>query len=142
MAKKKKNKHHKKIGQAPGTLIYTGEKANNLAIEVFDYNTDKFEEKDFSQIENTFIYKSTDAITWININGLNHIDDIEKIGNHYNLHPLILEDIVNTSQRPKIDEYDDYIFVVLKMLYYSAEGAIISEQVSFILGSNYVLTFQ
>ena len=142
MAKKKKSKHHKKIGQIPGTLIYTGEKASNLAIEVFDYNSDKFEEKELSRIEDAFIYKSTDSITWININGLSHINDIEKIGNHYNLHPLILEDIVNTTQRPKIDEYDDYMFVVIKMLYYNTEENIISEQVSFILGENYVLTFQ
>ncbi len=142
MAKKKKSKHHKKIGQVPGTLIYTGEKANNLAIEVFDYNLDRIEEKDLSKIEDAFQYKSTDSITWININGLNHINDIEKIGNHYNLHPLILEDIVNTGQRPKIDEYDDYLFVVIKMLYYNTEEKIISEQVSFILGENYVLTFQ
>ena len=142
MAKKKKSKHHKKIGQSPGTLIYTGNKSNNLAIEVFDYNLDRIEEKDLLKIEDAFIYKSTDSITWININGLNHINEIEKIGKHYNLHPLILEDIVNTSQRPKIDEYDDYIFVVIKMLYYDTDEHIISEQVSFILGENYVLTFQ
>ena len=121
MAKKKKGKHHKKIGQVPGTLIYTGDKTNNLAIEVFDYNTDKFEEKDLTQIEDAFAYKSTDSITWININGLNHITEIDKIGKHYNLHPLILEDIVNIGQRPKIDEYENYIFVVLKMLYYNSD---------------------
>lgn len=142
MAKKKKSKHHKKIGQAPGTLIYTGEKSNKLAIEVFDYNIDRIEEKELLQIEDAFQYKSTESITWININGLNHISEIEKIGKHYSLHPLILEDIVNTTQRPKIDEYDDYMFVVIKMLYYDSDKQIITEQVSFILGDNYVLTFQ
>ena len=142
MAKKKKGKHHKKIGQVPGTLIYTGDKANNLTIEVFDYNIDRIEEKDLIKIEDAFAYKSTDSITWININGLNHINEIDKIGKHYNLHPLILEDIVNTGQRPKIDEYDNYIFVVLKMLYYNSDENIVSEQVSFILGENYVLSFQ
>ena len=91
MAKKKKSKHHKKIGQAPGTLIYTGEKSNNLAIEVFDYNIDRIEEKDLTQIEDAFLYKSTESVTWININGLNHTTEIEKIGNHYSLHPLILK---------------------------------------------------
>lgn len=142
MTKKKKGKHHKKIGQVPGTLIYTGDKTNNLTIEVFDFNTDKLEEKDLAQIEDVFAYKSTDSITWININGLNHITEIDKIGKHYNLHPLILEDIVNIGQRPKIDEYENYIFVVLKMLYYNSDENIVSEQVSFILGENYVLTFQ
>jgi magnesium transporter len=81
-------------------------------------------------------------VTWINVNGLNHINEIEKIGAHYNLHPLVLEDIVNISQRPKIYEYDDYIFVSLKMLYYDTDENITIEQVSFVLGKNYVLTFQ
>ncbi len=142
MAKKKKSKHHKKIGQVPGTLIYTGEKSNDLFIDVFDYTNDKVEEKELKQVEDTFNYKSIDSVTWINFNGLHHINAIEKIGAHYGLHPLILEDIVNTSQRPKIDEYEDYMFVVIKMLYYDSEEKIIPEQVSFILGNNYVLTFQ
>ena len=142
MAKKKKTKHHKKIGQLPGALIYTGDKTNSLFIESFDYNSEYVEEKELKKVDDVFLYKSTDSITWINFNGLHHVNEIEKIGKHYEIHPLILEDIVNTAQRPKIDEYDDYIFVVLKMLYYNNEEKIISEQVSFILGKNYVLTFQ
>lgn len=142
MAKKKKSKHHKKIGQVPGTLIYTGDKTKSLFIESFDYNLEQFEEKELKQVEEVFKYKSTDSITWINFNGLHHINEIEKIGNHYDIHPLILEDIVNTSQRPKIDEFNEYIFIVLKMLYYNENNTVISEQVSFILGENFVLTFQ
>lgn len=142
MAKRKKSKHHKKIGQVPGTLTYTGDKTDELFIESFDYNLDHIEEKEIKNVEDVFQYKSTDSITWINFNGLNRIEEIEKIGKHYKLHPLILEDIVNISQRPKIDEYEDYIFVVLKMLYYNDKQQVIAEQVSFILGDNYVLTFQ
>ena len=142
MVKKRKTKLHKKIGQPPGTLIYTGEKTNALSIESFDYNIDRIDEKTLSHIEDAFLFKKTDSISWININGLNHINEIEKIGIHYNLHPLILEDIVNTAQRPKIDEFNDYIFVVIKMLYYDTEENVKSEQVSFVLGDNYVLTFQ
>ncbi len=142
MAKRKKSKHHKKIGQIPGTLTYTGDKTDELFIESFDYNSDHIEEKEIKNVEDVFRYKSTNSITWINFNGLNRTEEIEKIGKHYNLHPLILEDIVNISQRPKIDEYEDYIFVVLKMLYYDVKQQVIAEQVSFILGENYVLTFQ
>ncbi len=142
MAKRKKSKHHKKIGQIPGTLTYTGDKTDELFIESFDYNSDHIEEKEIKNVEDVFRYKSTNSITWINFNGLNRTEEIEKIGKHYNLHPLILEDIVNISQRPKIDEYEDYIFVVLKMLYYDDKHQVIAEQVSFILGENYVLTFQ
>jgi magnesium transporter len=147
MSKKKKKtrttKYTKKLGTRPGSVIYTGEKeSQNLFVEAFDYTTESLQEKQYQNVEDIFQYKSTKSVTWININGLNHVDAIEKLGNHYALHPLTLEDIVNISQRPKIEEYDDYLFVVLKMLYYDKDENIVSEQVSFILGENYVLTFQ
>ncbi|MCB4808399.1 magnesium/cobalt transporter CorA [Tamlana sp. 62-3] len=146
MIKKAKKVRHlfskKSIGQIPGSVIYTGKKTDQkLFIESFDYNKESCIEKELTNVEECFSFKAG-TITWINVNGLNHVDTIEKIGEHYELHPLVLEDIVNTSQRPKIDEYDDYIFVVLKMLYYDANDTIISEQVSFILGEDYVLSFQ
>lgn len=141
---KKRTTHYKKqLGQAPGTLIYTGEKEKTqLFIESFDYTPDQVIEKELATVEDVFKYKQTDSISWINLNGLNHITEIEKLGNHYNLHPLVLEDIVNTSQRPKIDDYNDYIFLVAQMMYYDADEQIVNEQISFILGKNYVLTFQ
>jgi len=147
MAKKKPKKrtqnYKKHVGQIPGALVYNGTKeSSNLFIETFDYNTDFVTEKELKTVEEVFSYKLTDSVTWINLNGLNHIDEIEKLGKHYNLHPLVLEDIVSTNQRPKIDEYEDYIFLVLKMMYYDADEKIISEQVSFILGKNYVLSLQ
>ena len=143
MAKIRTNISKKKLGQIPGSVIYTGKKkSQKLFIEAFDYNKEQYSEKELLTVEESFDFKLTDSITWINLNGLNHVDEIEKLGNHYGLHPLVLEDIVNTSQRPKIDEYDNYIFVVIKMLYYDAEEKIISEQVSFVLGKNYVLSFQ
>ncbi len=142
MGKRKKSKLHKKIGQVPGTMTYTGDKSNDLFIESFDYNLDYIEEREINNVEDVFQYKSTDSVSWINFNGLYHTKEIEKIGKHYNLHPLILEDIVNIGGRPKIDEYENYMFVVLKMLYYDANNSVITEQVSFILGENFVLTFQ
>ena len=143
MAKKRTTKYKKHIGQVPGTLVYTGNKTSQkLFIESFDYNSEFINEEEHSDIKEVLKFKTTDTITWVNVNGLNYIDEIQQIGQFYNLHSLILEDIVNTSQRPKIDEYDDYIFVVLKMLYYDEDEKIVSEQVSFVLGDNYVLTFQ
>ncbi|MDP5157582.1 MAG: magnesium/cobalt transporter CorA [Flaviramulus sp.] len=143
MSKKiRSQKSKKKVGQIPGSVIYTGEKSNQkLFIEAFDYTKDYVVEKELTNVEECFDFEEG-SITWININGLNHVKAIEKIGEHYELHPLVLEDIVNISQRPKIDEYDDYLFVVLKMLYYDANEKIVSEQVSFILGKDYVLSFQ
>ena len=142
MAKKRTTKYKKHVGQIPGALVYTGDKTSKLFIESFDYNTDYIEEKEIKNIEDVAHYKLTDSVSWININGLNNTNEIEKIGDHYGLHPLILEDIVNTSQRPKIDEYESYLFIVVKMLYYDKDDLIVSEQVSFVLGSNYVLSFQ
>jgi len=141
--KKRTSTYNKKLGTTPGSVIYTGKKqSEKLFIESFNYTSENVEEKELFDVVDTFDYKSSNSVTWININGLNHTNDIEKIGEHYNLHPLVLEDIVNIGQRPKIDEYDNYLFVVLKMLYYNKDENIVSEQVSFILGDNYVLTFQ
>lgn len=143
MVKNRIKKPYKKLGKSPGSIIYTGEKSTkDLYIDVFDYNTEVYIEKELATVDEAFKFKHSDSVTWINVNGLNHVDDIEKIGLHYDLHPLVLEDIVSISQRPKIDEYEDYIFVVLKMLHVDKEDSIISEQVSFILGKGYVLSFQ
>ena len=82
-------------------------------------------------------------MTWININGVHDPEIIERIGKQFKIHLLVLEDILNTGQRPKYDDFDDYIFVVLKMLYYDAENSEIAvEQVSLIIGENYVISFQ
>ncbi|GAA3584244.1 magnesium/cobalt transporter CorA [Snuella lapsa] len=143
MAKKRSKKFQKKIGQVPGTVIYTGEKSTrDLFIEVFNYDKDNYIEKNFSNVDECFDFRQSNTVTWINLNGLNHVSQIEKIGEHFSIHPLVLEDIVNISQRPKIDIYDDYLFVVVKMLYYDTNEKIISEQVSLVLGENYVLSFQ
>ena len=111
-------------------------------MEVFDYNKDSFELKELNTITEAFSFKTTKTVTWININGLNHINEIEQIGHHFNLHPLIIEDIANTQQRPKVDEYEDYLFVVLKMLYFDKEGNLAIEHISFILAENHVISFQ
>ncbi|WP_248327162.1 magnesium/cobalt transporter CorA [Aquimarina acroporae] len=133
----------KTIGLVPGSVVYVGKKkSTDLYIEVFDYNKTFLEEKELNDIEETYAYIDSKPITWININGLNHTSAIEKIGNYCNLHPLILEDIANTHQRPKIDEYEDYLFVVLKMLYFDQDQKLIIEHISFVLGDGFVLTFQ
>jgi magnesium transporter len=141
--KKRTHDYTKQIGKVPGTLIYTGEKSNKeFQVECFDYTKTDIQESVILNIEDAINYKETESVTWINVDGLKHTDQIENIGKQYELHPLVLEDIVNTTQRPKIDEYDDYVFVVLKMLYYDNNENIVIEQVSFVLGKNYVITFQ
>ena len=124
--------------------MYTGEKkTGKVRITIIDYDEAQFQEKEAKSVEECFPFNDKSTVTWINIDGLHQVDIVEKIGRHFNLHPLVLEDIVNTGQRPKMEDFVDHIFVVLKMLYYDEKqkeaGA---EQVSFVLGSNYVISFQ
>ncbi|MFC2072393.1 magnesium/cobalt transporter CorA [Chloroflexota bacterium] len=133
-----------KAGLPPGTLVHVGErKAEKVKIRILDYDEAQFEEEEAKTIEETFPFKDKPTVTWINIDGLHEVEIIEKLGSHFGLHPLLLEDILNTDQRPKMEDYGDYIFVVLKMLY-SGENKceIEAEQVSLILGSNFVISLQ
>jgi len=134
----------RKAGLAPGTLIHVGEKkVEKVRISLFDYDESSFEEKEVVHIEECFPFKDKPTVTWINIDGLHQSEIIEKIGKHFDLHPLILEDILNTGQRPKIEDFENYIFVVLKMIYFDGETEETRiEHVSLILGGNFVISFQ
>ncbi|MBU0477013.1 magnesium/cobalt transporter CorA [bacterium] len=134
----------KTAGLVPGELVHVGErKVGKVEISALDYDDKNFYEKEITNIEETFPFKDTPTVTWVNINGLHELDIIEKIGNNFEMHPLTLEDIVNTSQRPKYEDFDKYIFIVFKMLMFDdLKKEIISEQVSLIFGSNFVISFQ
>jgi len=133
-----------KAGLPPGTLVHVGErKAEKVKIKILDYDEAQFEEKEAKTIEESFPFKDKPTVTWINIDGLHEVEIIGKLGSHFGLHPLLLEDILNTEQRPKMEDYGDYIFVVLKMLYPGEnKDELEAEQVSLILGSNFVISFQ
>ena len=134
----------KKAGLAPGTLVHVGErKVANIRIRLIDYYEDRFEERDLKTIDECLAYKGKESVTWVNVDGLHDINLISDIGKFFDLHPLVLEDIVNTEQRPKMDDYEEYIFIVSKMLYYDAElHEIQFEQLSLILCNNFVISFQ
>ena len=109
-------KAHEKVGLAPGTLVHVGErKIEKVRIRIIDYDETQLEEKEAKTVEECFPFKDKPTITWINIDGVHDIDIIEKLGNRFDLHPLIMEDIVNTQQRPKIEESDKYLFIVLRI---------------------------
>ena len=144
MAKKDRVKISHKTGLTPGTLMFVGEvKVEEMTASLIRYNqnetqTHNLEEKNISKIES-----STSDVLWININGLHEIESIQEICQKWSVHQLIIEDIVNTNHRPKIEIYDDHIFVVTKMYFYQSVSKSISfEQVSFILTDNTVLSFQ
>lgn len=128
---------------SPGTVTYDGNKESLVTkLEIIDYSVEDYQRIHTENIEEAFKYKGTDRVTWINVNGLFNTKEIERLGKKYKLHPLIQEDIVTTSQRPKIDEFEDYLFIVFKMLHYADDGTLIIEHVSLVLGQGYVLTFQ
>jgi magnesium transporter len=137
-------RHVKKAGSSPGTLVHVGEKKiEQTRITLIDFDEDNFQERFLETVEEAFPLRDLPTITWINIDGLHDIDVIEKTGRHFNIHPLVLEDILNTGQRPKAEEFENVLFVVLKMLDYDKVAKkICSEQFSLVLGSNFLITFQ
>jgi magnesium transporter len=137
-------KRSTKSGLPPGALIHIGEKKVELAkISILDYDENQFEEKEAKTVEECFPFKDKPTTTWINIDGLHQVDIIEKIGKNFDFHPLLLEDILNTEQRPKIEAFENHIYIVLKMLYYDERtNEISSEQISIIFGQNFVISFQ
>ncbi|WP_445475557.1 magnesium/cobalt transporter CorA [Methanococcoides methylutens] len=134
----------RKAGDAPGTLIHIGKKhLVEPKITVIDYDAENLQELITENIEEAYPFKDSETVSWIDICGVHKVDLIEKIGTHFGIHPLVLEDIVHTDQRPKVEFFDSYIYIVLKMLHYDKDKEeIIAEQVSIVLGSNFVISFQ
>jgi magnesium transporter len=134
----------KKAGTAPGTLLHIGERrTEKVHIRIVDYVFDQLREQELATIEEALPFKDSPTTTWLNIDGMHDVELIEKIGIHFNIHPLTLEDIVNTGQRPKVEEFDDYIYLVLRMIHVDKEtDEIRSEQVSLVLGNNFLISFQ
>lgn len=134
----------RKAGLSPGALVYIGDKKDEkVKISIIDYNLEQLEEKVAKSIEECFPFKEKPTSTWINIDGIHKPEIIEKIGKYFDIHPLILEDILNTGQRPKLEDFDSYIYIVLKMLTLEEEGnELIGEQLSILMGANFVISFQ
>lgn len=133
-----------KAGLPPGTLIPVGEKrVDHTTLTLIEYNADSFSERILSNTGECRDLKNTSAVHWLNIEGLHEIDVIQQIGDIFGIHPLVLEDIATTGQRPRMEDYGDYIHVVVKVLYHRGdERQIVSEQISLILGPFGLITFQ
>jgi magnesium transporter len=131
-------------GLPPGSLVHIGEKkTEKVRISIIDYDEAKFQEKEAENVEECFPFKEKPTITWLNVDGLHEIDVIDKLGKHFDVHSLVLEDILNTDQRPKMEVFESYIFFVLKMIYFDEKKEEVhTEQVSLVLGNNFVISFQ
>ncbi|OGW38280.1 MAG: magnesium and cobalt transport protein CorA [Nitrospirae bacterium RBG_13_39_12] len=134
----------KKSGLPPGTPVHVGDrKTEIIKISLIDYDKESFEMRVTQTVEECFAYKGKPTVTWINVDGLHEVSSVEQLGNCFGLHPLTIEDILNTEQRPKLDVFDTYIFIVVKMHTWNEKTKeITGEQMSLILGDNFVITFQ
>jgi magnesium transporter len=134
----------RKSGIPPGSLVYMGDHiGEKIRLTVFDYNEKSLAEKEVDSVEDLFPFRDTSTVSWINVDGLDQVEVVEKLGSHFGIHHLTLEDIVNTEQRPKMEDMGEYIFIILKMMSFNREeNRVESEQVSFIIGDSFVLTFQ
>jgi magnesium transporter len=128
----------------PETPVYIGEKKTaETKITIIDYDEKHFLEKEVKTVEECLPFKDTPTVTWINVNNVHQTEMIKKLGDYFGIHPLALEDIVNTDQHPKIDDFGNRIYFVLKKFDYGDErNEIIAEQISLILSQHFVISFQ
>jgi magnesium transporter len=131
-------------GLPPGTLVFTGEqRLENVTIQVIDYDEEKFQIIDAKTVDECLPFKDTPTVTWMNIAGLHDVAIMEKLGEHFGFHSLLLEDILNTSQRPKYEDFEEYAFLVIKLPHHDVEtDEVRMEQISIVLAANFVVSFQ
>lgn len=144
MARYALKQRSKKAGLPPGALIHIGEqKTSIMTASVLEYDEQNCSETALTDLDQCVSLRGEPGVTWVDIEGVHDIQALEKIGLCFGLHPLVMEDILNTDQRPKVEDYGDYLYIVLRMLSHEKEtGEISSEQVSLILGKNFVLSVQ
>ena len=133
-----------KAGLPPGSLVFIGDKrVGEAKVHVIDYDENHIQEKTLKKIDECFVFKNKASITWIDVDMVNQTNIVEKLGECHVLHPLVLEDILNTDQRPKMEDFGEYLYIVVRMLSSNGNnGDIDSEQLSIILGPNYLISFQ
>lgn len=124
------------------TVMPQREEAKDVVVSVFDFDATGMEEKRLSSVNECFTYKKSNRLSWINIDGLRKAD-VEAVCAHYEIHPLVVEDILSINQRPKMDEVEGILFCLLNMLYYNDQKQTVEqEQISIVLGKDFVVSFQ
>ncbi len=138
------HKRRKKHGLPPGSLVFMGEaKTHTVGISVFDYDGQTFEEFTPETLEAVFPLRDAPTVSWINVNGVHDVELVRRLGEHFGIHPLVLEDIVSLGQRPKLEQYEDYLYLVVKMHALDEQKRqMTTEQVSLLVGPTWVLSFQ
>src|ERR1700751_4652322 len=136
---KKKKKHN--VGAPPGELFYTGAaKEERVKLTLIGYNENDYYEQDYYDLSELIKNLKPGYTKWINVDGIHKLELVESIGKHFNIHPLTLEDIVHVESRPKFEDYDNYVVVIMQMLYY--DNHVRSEHLSIVLFQDTVISFQ
>ncbi|MEO8398471.1 MAG: magnesium/cobalt transporter CorA [Ignavibacteriaceae bacterium] len=141
------NNYHskeRKKSLSPGSLIYSGPvKVKEVTVTIFEYTETSVEEKTIKNLDDLKAIKENDKVNWINVTGLHDVKILEEIGNIFEIHPLTLEDILNLNHSPKVEEFESYLFIIAKMIDYNKDKDELDiEHISFILGKNFLITFQ
>lgn len=133
-----------KQGLLPGTLLYVGEcRQEKAAITLLEYDQQQVESKAFTHIDELISHQLKLQVSWINVTGIHDVQIVGRLGEHFGIHPLVLEDIVNTNQRPKFEDHHHYSYLVVKILIPSKDGCSADiQQISLIVGTNYIISFQ
>lgn len=132
----------KEILNVNPTVIPVREEASEIRVFVYDYDAENITEFESQRVDDCFSYKTSNKLSWINIDGLRK-NDVERVCQHFDIHPLLVEDILSVNQRPKMDEVEDVMFCLLNMLYYNSEKKTVeAEQISIVLGKDFVISFQ
>jgi magnesium transporter len=131
------------VGLPPGTPVYVGrERTGPVKVSVFDFDADRVEERAEVPLADCAPMRDSATTTWIDVDGVHVAGVVEELCGHFGIHPLVVEDIVNTAQRPKVEDHEGYLYLVVRMLRRDAEGELRSEQVSILLGPHWVISFQ
>jgi magnesium transporter len=135
--------HYHQPGTPPATLVVPPEHVGRKpVITLIEYDAYSIEERQVDSIEEVFGCLDNDKVSWINVDGLGDIHTLQQLGLQFRIHPLALEDILTAGQRPKLDEYDGQLFIVLQMAYEDKDEELIFEQVSLLIGEGYLITIQ
>lgn len=133
-----------KVGLPPGTAVHIGEqKAETTRIRVMHYNAANLAERELERVEEGAPVRAASGVTWVHVTGVHDTELLGRLSRGFGLHPLVIEDISNTDQRPKVEEYNGYAYLVIKLLHSDAvTGQSLVEQVSMVLGPDFVLSFE
>ncbi len=131
-----------KAGLPPGTLVHIGERTREITrISILDFDDGALREQEVHAASECRAFKDSPSTSWINVDSVHDVELLREFGQDFSLHPLVLEDITSTDQRPKLEDYGEYLYIVVKMLTYKDE-ALTVEQISLVLGATFVLSFQ